>query len=83
MSSGICQDGKSPAFCAMQDRESAESFARSRHGRLYGGPDSKQTIHATHGGPKNKSRFTTGQQVTIHVFGPLLLFSERYDSNLA
>jgi hypothetical protein len=28
-SSGICHDGKSPAFRAKQDRESAESFSRS------------------------------------------------------
>jgi hypothetical protein len=28
-SSGICHDGKSPAFCALQDRKSTESFAHS------------------------------------------------------
>jgi hypothetical protein len=28
-SSGICHDGKSPAFCALQDCKSAESFSRS------------------------------------------------------
>jgi hypothetical protein len=28
-SSGICQDGKTPAFCALRDRNSAESFSRS------------------------------------------------------
>jgi hypothetical protein len=28
-SSGICQHGKSPAFCATRDCESMESFCRS------------------------------------------------------
>jgi len=30
--SGVCQEGKPPAFGAMQDRKSAESFSRSLHG---------------------------------------------------
>jgi hypothetical protein len=30
--SGICHDGKSPAFCAMQDSKSAGRFARSLQG---------------------------------------------------
>ena len=31
--------GKPPAFCAMQDRKSAESFARSFQGRIHSGPE--------------------------------------------
>jgi len=38
---GVCHDGKPPAFCAMQDRKSTESFSRSLQGRIHGGPDRK------------------------------------------
>jgi hypothetical protein len=41
-SSGICQDGKSPAFCAMHDCKSAESFC----------PASRGVTHAFRGLPR-------------------------------
>jgi hypothetical protein len=40
-SSGICHDGKSLAFCALHDGNSAESFPRSLQGRIHGGSQSK------------------------------------------
>ena len=44
--SGICQDGKSPAFRAKQDSESAESFSGSLQGSIHGVPGKALTVAA-------------------------------------
>jgi hypothetical protein len=43
---GFASDGKSPAFCASQDANSAESFSRSLQGRIDGGPENTLSIEA-------------------------------------
>jgi len=41
---GFAKDGKPPAFCALQESNSAESFSRSLQGRIRGGPENAYPI---------------------------------------
>jgi hypothetical protein len=69
-SSGICHDGKSPAFCALHDSKSAESFVRSISLRY---PCSAQALGNHPWSPAERMRSAHGRIIRCFAPHPSLL----------